>query len=67
MTVTWDSLAPAHWRIEWREHSPREVPPPEKKGFGHALIVDMVERAVRGKVQMEFGAHGLLWALEVRP
>ncbi|MBU1336017.1 MAG: PAS domain-containing protein [Alphaproteobacteria bacterium] len=66
LTVSWDRLSPAHWRMEWREHISREVPTPEKKGFGHALIVDMVERAVGGEVQMEFGAHGLLWALEVR-
>ena len=66
LTVSWAGLAQAHWRMEWREYVPRQVPTPEGKGFGHALIVDMVERAVGGKVQMEFGAHGLVWALEVR-
>jgi PAS domain S-box-containing protein len=66
LTVSWDRLAPAHWRMEWREQISMEVPTPEKKGFGHALIVDMVERAVGGEVHVEFGAHGLLWALEVR-
>ena len=49
LTVRWDGLTPEHWRMEWREHVSRKVTPPERKSFGHALIVDMVERAVGEK------------------
>lgn len=65
LEVGWDGLTPDHWRMEWREHVPGTIVAPEKKGFGHVLIVDMVERAVGGKVLMNFGPHGLVWTLDV--
>jgi len=65
LIVSWETLAAEHWRMEWRERVSSEVAPPQEKGFGHALIVDMVQRAVGGTVKLEFGHDGLVWTLEV--
>jgi len=65
LSVTWQVRGDEHWRMEWRETLQRPVSPPERKGFGHVVIVDMVQRAVGGEVDMRFENNGLVWSLEV--
>ena len=65
LSVTWHALDGDHWRIEWREGLTRPVVPPERKGFGHLVMVDMVERAIHGTVNLRFEPQGVVWSLEV--
>ncbi|WP_158626062.1 HWE histidine kinase domain-containing protein [Arsenicitalea aurantiaca] len=64
LTVTWRSNDANQWRLEWRETVSRTLPAPVRRGFGHVVMVDMVERTV-GKVDLRFEPQGVTWILEV--
>jgi PAS domain S-box-containing protein len=53
------------FRMSWREHSGPPVRPPDRKGFGHVVIADMVGSALRGHVQLLFESSGVRWKLDV--
>ena len=40
------------FHMSWREHDGPPVSPPERKGFGHVVIADMVGNALRGQVEL---------------
>ena len=50
--------------MTWREHDGPPVTPPERKGFGHVVIADMVGNALRGQVELRFDRSGLRWTLD---
>ena len=39
--------------------------PPARRGFGHVVIGEMVERSLNGKVAMEFATDGLKWSVSI--
>jgi hypothetical protein len=39
---------------------------PKDKGFGHVVIKNMIEQAVRGSVELDFAGEGLHWSLQAR-
>ena len=39
--------------------------PPGRKGSGHVVIGEMVERSLAGKVAMEFAREGLKWRVTI--
>ena len=43
--------------LNWIEQGGPPVSPPSRKGFGHVVIGEMVERSLNGKVAMEFAAR----------
>ena len=49
--------------LNWVEQGGPQVAPPQRKGFGHVVIGEMVERSLAGKVVMEFAAGGLNWSV----
>jgi PAS domain S-box-containing protein len=51
--------------LEWREEDGPEVTEPRHNGFGHKVIVRMVEASVNGKVELTYDKKGLLWKLQV--
>ena len=51
--------------LSWIEHGGPPVTPPSRKGFGHVVIGDMVERSLNGKVEMEFATDGLKWRVSI--
>lgn len=53
--------ADAHLR--WREKDGPAVTPPDRRGFGREVIEWAVERAVQGRVLLEFRPEGLFWEL----
>lgn len=65
LTVTWQSKDRDHWRMDWRETVSKPVVAPTRRGFGHVVMVDMVERAVDGKVDLRFEPDGVTWSLEI--
>jgi PAS domain S-box-containing protein len=47
--------------MSWRESGGPETKPPERKGFGYAVIKEMTERALTGQVAIEFRPAGFAW------
>ena len=50
--------------MSWREHGGPPVSAPDRKGFGHVVIADMVGNALRGNVDLRFEPDGLRWTLD---
>jgi PAS domain S-box-containing protein len=53
------------FHMSWQERNGPAVRPPERKGFGHVVIADMVGNALRGRVTLDFHRSGLCWRLDV--
>src|SRR5882672_3548848 len=51
--------------LNWIEQGGPPATPPSRKGFGHVVIVDMIERSLNGKVAVEFAAEGLKWSVSM--
>ena len=51
-------------RLCWREHGGPPVTTPTRTGFGHVVIKNMIEQAVRGSVELDFAKDGLYWSLQ---
>jgi PAS domain S-box-containing protein len=51
--------------LNWIERDGPPVAPPSRKGFGHVVIGEMVERSLGGKVAMEFASEGLKWRVSI--
>ncbi|PPQ40098.1 PAS domain S-box-containing protein [Rhodoblastus acidophilus] len=51
------------FEMQWRESGGPEVTAPTRRGFGQKVMVEMVERAVRGEVEVAYRADGLNWRL----
>lgn len=67
LKVRWAGEPDVRWHLEWDENLPEPISTPERKGFGHVVMVDMVERAVNGMVELKFRPEGILWRLDVQP
>ena len=67
VSVSWalQDAAPGALALNWIEQSGPPVSAPERKGFGHVVIGEMVERSLGAKVAMEFAAEGLRWSAVV--
>jgi two-component sensor histidine kinase len=65
VSVSWalqgEASAPRALALSWIEQDGPPVLPPERKGFGHVVIGEMVERSLGAKVAMEFARVGLRW------
>lgn len=53
--------AKRRFRMTWRESGGPEVGPPHRRGFGRTVIKDMTEKALNGRVALEFSPRGLFW------
>jgi PAS domain S-box-containing protein len=64
--LTWRRLDDQSWELEWKEET--AVPPalPDRKGFGHTVIVDMVSAALAADVVLEYPETGLIWRMTSR-
>lgn len=61
--LIWHQIEPGRWEMQWQETAP--VPPaePDRKGFGHIVMVDMVTAALSAEVVMEFPPTGFVWRM----
>jgi PAS domain S-box-containing protein len=57
-----DSATP-EFVMSWREAGGPPVVPPTRTGFGHKMIVQMTEAAVRGRVDIDYRKEGFTWRL----
>jgi two-component sensor histidine kinase len=67
LEVSWvmdENQAPPLFRITWRESGGPPVIQPEKMGFGHTVIVDLAQAAVRGEARLDFAKTGIVWELK---
>ena len=69
VSVSWrfdgDAGASRALVLNWVEQGGPQVTPPQRKGFGHVVIGEMVERSLHGKVAMEFAGEGLRWSVVI--
>lgn len=56
----------AEFCMSWREHGGPAVTSPQKRGFGHKVLMGVAPSALNGKVALEFLAEGVVWTLRVR-
>ena len=52
------------FKIAWRESGGPTVLPPQRRGFGHTVIVDLAQAAVRGEARLDFSETGVVWELK---
>jgi two-component sensor histidine kinase/PAS domain-containing protein len=51
--------------LKWVERGGPCVALPARKGFGHVVIGEMIERSLNAKVALEFATHGLEWSVSM--
>jgi len=61
--LSWQWLDSGRWQMEWRETSPQPPSTPERKGFGHTVMVDMVSAALSAEVVTDFPPTGFVWRM----
>ncbi|MCU0953234.1 MAG: PAS domain-containing protein [Hyphomicrobium sp.] len=64
--VTWnvetaDGLP--RFKMQWMETNGPPVTPPNRRGFGHSILVDMAEYSLSAEVNLSYPQTGLLWQL----
>jgi PAS domain S-box-containing protein len=52
-------------RLTWRESGAGPIEPPGRRGFGQAVLEEIVPGMLDGTARMYFAAEGLLWDLDV--
>jgi two-component sensor histidine kinase len=66
VSVCWalqgEASAPRALALSWIEQGGPPVSQPVRKGFGHVVIGEMVERSLGAQVAIEFSADGLRWS-----
>lgn len=65
ITIEWGTTASADdgfW-MKWIENGGPEVTPPASQGFGHNVIVKLVESSVHGRATVVYDKQGLRWEL----
>jgi PAS domain S-box-containing protein len=63
VAIVW-AVADDVFSISWTESGGPSVSSPAHKGLGSLIITRLLERALDGKVQLEFEPGGLRWSLE---
>jgi PAS domain S-box-containing protein len=69
VVVTWsvviESTAAAAFKMTWKEEGGPAVVPPTRTGFGYTVISEMMVKAHKAKIDMDFASTGLLWQMEL--
>lgn len=69
ISITWDWLQVAdgerRLQLRWKEIGGPPVTPPQRKGFGHAVIERLTAASMRGTAELDWRPEGLCWTLEV--
>jgi PAS domain S-box-containing protein len=68
VAIAWELDAAAsgepRFHMSWRESNGPPVIPPARKGFGHAVISQMVASSLRARVALDYAASGVSWTLD---
>lgn len=57
---------PTGFTLSWVESGVSGNEAPTRKGFGHAVLVDMVSAALNAEVEVRFDADGFKWLVKAR-
>ena len=49
--------------MSWTERDGPHVSAPKRRGFGTAVMQEMAERSVDGKVDLHYAPSGVIWRL----
>jgi two-component sensor histidine kinase len=66
VALTWTLVPtsdPQQLQICWVEHGGPPVTPPVRRGYGHSVIVRLVEQSAQASVALEYPRDGLTWRL----
>jgi two-component sensor histidine kinase len=63
--VRWRSEPDGRIHLEWKEAGGPPVKHPERKGFGHLVVTQLVAQALQGTSKLEFCADGVRWSLDI--
>jgi PAS domain S-box-containing protein len=69
-----NGIVQVSWRVEerdkqprftmqWSETSGKPIKVPERRGFGHSILVDMAEYSLESTVSLSYPPTGLVWQL----
>ncbi len=64
--VAWDNFGKdgtPHVRINWSEHNGPPAFPPSRRGFGHTVVVGLVEFELNADVQLVYSPAGIVWEM----
>jgi PAS domain S-box-containing protein len=65
VSIQWQIDEPAHKiHLRWRESGGPIVAPPQRRGFGHVVIEQIVPRALSGTGTLDFSPEGVSWTFE---
>jgi len=68
VSISWryqDESPTAPLLLKWVEQGGPPVSSPRRKGFGHVVMGEMVERSLNGNVKIEFLTEGLEWSVSI--
>lgn len=69
VSIDWEWYEPQpgerHLRLRWSESGGPPVDPPQRKGFGHAVVERLVAASLRGKATLDWRSEGVVWTLDV--
>jgi PAS domain S-box-containing protein len=51
------------FQVAWHESGGPPVAPPARTGFGHTIMVRMIEEAMNGRAMLDYAASGVRWSL----
>jgi len=60
--VIWKVAGP-DLSVRWSEHAGPPTVPPGHRGFGHTVIVQMIEHTLEAEVRLEYPRSGVVWEL----
>jgi len=66
VTVSWSlegGEGEREFVLVWQERDGPPVKPPERRGFGHTIMVAMVEKSLDAKVELDYRPSGLGWSV----
>jgi two-component sensor histidine kinase len=66
VSIDWklvENAAGQQFRIDWKESEGPAVQPPKHIGFGHTVMVRMMESTLDARVDLQFPASGAIWTM----
>jgi PAS domain S-box-containing protein len=61
VAIDWGHVPGRRFQMTWHESGGPAVAPPDRRGFGSQLIVDIPARSLEAEVRLEFGQGGVVW------
>ncbi len=67
VTIDWTvdrNRTPPRFTMRWKESGGPPVKEPDRRGFGHSVLVNMAAYMLEAEVHLEYPPDGVLWKLE---